>query len=283
MISNILVLTDFSYDAYNALFYATQLYKHQKCTFHILHAYDLNSDFKEEFKSSGKTDLMHFIDNRVTECLQETQYKIIRDTEKNALHNFITVSKNNSLENAVNYYISQNNIDLIAIGTKGKTGALDIFFGSNTIKMVKNKIGCPLLCIPKQIDYRPISQIGYITSLNHSPNQKTLKTVKSLASFYEAVLHLVHVSEDSPINTNQKNNKVLLEKDFKNTCLKYHNIPREKSIAKTVAKFAEKIGISILVISYYPHYFLDKLFREPVALDLSFYTETPLLILPIQE
>lgn len=284
MIRNILVPTDFSNDAYNALFYATQLYKHQKCTFHILHAYDNQSHFKEEFKGARRNKkLQDFLSDRTVESLKETYHKIIADTEKNMLHEFITVPKNDSLEKAVKAYMVQNTIDLMVMGTKGRTWAVDIFLGGNTIQMVKSKIDCPLLCIPKQLDYRPISQLGYITSFKHSLEKFSLSIVRSLASYHEASLHIVHVCDDDAINTSQEKNKALLGKYFKDTCLRFHSIPCEKSKAKTVAKFSKLQEIDLLAMCYYPHYFLDKLFREPVVQDLSFYTEIPLLILPTEE
>jgi len=284
MVRNILVPTDFSHDAYNALFYATQLYKHQKCTFHILHAYDGQSHFKAEFKGGRRTKkLQEFLSDRTAECLRETYHKIIGDTEKNTLHEFITVPKNDALEKATKDYLVQNTIDLIAMGTKGRTGAVEIYLGGNTIQMVKSKIDCPILCIPKQIDFRPIAQLGYITSFKHPLEKFSLSIVKSLASYYEASLHIIHVCDDDTINTSQEKNKKLLGAYFEDSCLRFHTIACEKSKAKTVAKFAKKHELDVLAMCYYPHYFLEKLFREPVVLDLSIYTEIPLLILPTQE
>jgi hypothetical protein len=133
------------------------------------------------------------------------------------------------------------------------------------------------------LDYRPISQLGYITSFKHSLEKFSLSIVKSLASYHEASLHIIHVCDDDAINTSQEKNKALLGKYFEDTCLRFHTIPYEKSKAKTVAEFAKAQKIDLLALCYYPHYFLDKLFREPVVQDLSFYTEIPLLILPSQE
>ena len=284
MIRNILVPTDFSNDAYNALFYATQLYKNQKCTFHILHAYDRKSHFKEEFRSGKATKkLQEFLSDRTAECLRETYHKIMGDTDKNPLHQFISVPKNDSLEKAVKGYMALNPIDLIVMGTKGRTGAMDIFLGSNTIQMVKSKIDCPVLCIPKQIDYHPISQLGYITSFKHSLDKFTLSIVKSLSVSCEAALHIVHICDNENRSSSQEKNKAYLSDYFKDTCLRFHTIPYKRSKAKTVAEFAKTHQIDLMAMCYYPHFFLEKLFREPVILDLSIYTEIPLLILPSLE
>lgn len=280
----ILVPTDFSNDAYNALFYATQLYKYQQCTFHILHTYDRQSPFKEEYKR-GKTTktLKEFMAVRAAENLQATYHRIIGDTEKNTLHDFVKIPMKGPLEKALKNYLTLNPIGLVVMGTKGRTGATNIFFGGNTIQIIKSKIDCPLLCIPKQIDYRPISQLGYITSLKHVLEKYSLSIVKSLVAQHEAALHIVHIDEDESLNKSQEKNKTLLSAYFKNACLYFHTIPFNRSKAKTLAKFAKAHELDILAMCYYRHYFLTKLLREPVVLDLSFYAETPLLLLPTQE
>lgn len=284
MIHNILVLTDFSNDAYNALYYATQLYENQGCKFHILHSYDRQSNFKEDYNSETTTkSLVEFIGNRTEACLRETYHKITADTEKNPLHQFVTVLMNNSLEMAVKSYIIRNSIDLIVMGTKGRTGALDILFGGNTIHMVKSKIYCPLLCIPNQIDYRPISQMGYITSFRHNLDKSSLKIVKSLASNHEAALHIVRIDDGDLMNESQEKNKADLGTYFEDNSVRFHTVACNASKSKAVVQFAKAHEIDLLVMYYYPHFFLDKLFREPVLINLSFYTEIPLLILPYQE
>ena len=284
MTLNILVPTDFSNDAYNALHYATQLYKHQKCVFHILHAYDHQSHFKEDFRTSGTTkNLENFLNDRTNECLLETYHKIIADTEKNSFHQFATVSKNDSFDKAVKDYMAHHKIDLVVMGTKGETGAADIFVGGNTIQMVKRKLHCPILCIPKQLDYRPIFHLGYITSFKHSHEQVSLSILKSLASYHAASLHIIHICDTDTVVASQEKNKAELSRYFKAISVHFHTIPFEKSKAKTLGKFAKSEKLDVLAMCYYPHYFLDKLFREPVVLDLSIYTEIPLLVLPSQE
>lgn len=284
MTKSILAPTDFSHDAYNALFYATQLFNHQKCTFHILHVYDRQSHFRKEYagRKSGKT-LLQFLSDKTAECVREIYHRIITDTEKNPLHTFITITKSGYLEKEVKDYVAQNQIDLVVMGNKGRTGAKEIFLGGNTIEIVKSGIACPVLCIPKEIDFKTISQIAYITDYEHTLGNRTLDIIKSLALIYEASLHILHVGDDGRINPSQEKNKEFLTEYFDDTCLHFHTSPFEKSKAETVAQFVKEHEIDLLTMVYYKHYLLDKLFREPVVLDLSFYLEIPLLVIPDQD
>ncbi|MEO9892339.1 universal stress protein [Aurantibacter sp.] len=278
---NILVPTDFSNDSYNALYYATRLYKNQNCTFHIMHAYNSNTQFKEEYYGLNKSDnIDDFLKRRTAECLLETYHRIVLDTEQNSLHKFNTVSTNKPLDKAIKSYVTKNKIELVVMGSKGATGALNIFIGGNTIKIVKSNIACPILCIPKQIDFIPISKVGYITSFKHSIEKKSLSILHSLITEHKATLNAIHICDDENMNAFQEENKELLIEYFQDCIPRFHVLPYDKTKAQTISNFAQDQELSLLAMCYYQHTFLDSIFREPVVLDLSIYTEIPLLILP---
>ena len=278
---NILVLTDFSNDAYNALFYATQLYREKECSFHIMHVYDRHSYLKKEYAVyQGDKSLRQFLSDRTDECLKQTMHRIISDTENNPLHKFTTLKIYDSFTKGVRTYSKNNPVDLLVMGNKGRTGAKEIFFGGNSIQIVKSKISCPILCVPKEIDFKAISHLLFITDYKHTLTNDAVWLIKSLAETNKATLHLLHVGEEDKETAAQKENRASLTSFFSSINLQFHDIARSKSKAKTIANYVEAHQIDLLAMSYYPHYLLTKLFREPVVMDLSIYLEKPLLILP---
>jgi len=278
---NILVPTDFSNDAYNALFYAAKLYRDKKCQFHIIHVCNRQSHLKAEYSIyKGEKSLKQFLCDRTDECLKETRHRIIADTDGNPLHKYTIVRIYDEFIKGVKTYMRNNPVDLLVMGNKGRTGAKEIFLGGNTIQMLKSKISCPLLCIPKEIEYKTISRMVYITDYKHAFNQRALKLIKSIAKTNAAILHILHVGDVDKQTDDQSNNKASLARFFSNTDIRFHNITRSKSIAKTVANYVETHQIDLLGMIYYPHYLLTNIFREPVVMDLSIYIEKPLLVLP---
>lgn len=281
---NILVLTDFSNDAYNALFYVAQLYRDKQCNFHIMHVYDRYADAKKEYAIyQGEKSLKQFLSDKTNECLKETRHRIIGDTENNPLHTYTIIPIYDTLIKGVKSYIRNNAVDLLVMGNKGRSGAKEIFYGGNTIQMVKSKISCPLLCIPKEIDFKTASQIGYITDYKHPLTNNNLWILKSLSLQSKAILHVIHVGESDKETAEQENNKAALTHFFEGAKLQFHDIARSKSKAKTIADYVASHQIDLLAMTYYPHYLLTKLFREPVVMDLSIYLDKPLLVLPDQE
>ena len=68
-------------------------------------------------------------------------------TNLNANHDFEIILSADDLEDAMNMAIAKHHIDVVVMGTKGATGAKEIFFGSNTVRMIKKTKQCPLLIV----------------------------------------------------------------------------------------------------------------------------------------
>ncbi len=147
---NILIPTDFSNNAYNALYYATRLFKNEPCKFYILNTFDaephiITSRIESDKESSTYKDLK----NQSQERLTETFHSIVRDTE-DFDHTFETVVSSKELLEALKESIKSKNIDLIVMGTKGATGAKGFFIGSNTSNTIQKIKDCPVLAVPDE-------------------------------------------------------------------------------------------------------------------------------------
>ncbi|MGB3149426.1 MAG: universal stress protein, partial [Maribacter sp.] len=152
---NILVATDFSNNAYCALFYAAKLLATEPCTFHLLNVFNENTPLhgRKPKLFGGKK---HFEELRTAskEKLTSTSHRIVMDNE-NPKHKFKKISKKGVVSKVIAKLIDENQIDLVVMGNKGLTEAADIFFGSNTIKTVEQIKKCSILAIPGQIDFTP--------------------------------------------------------------------------------------------------------------------------------
>ncbi|MEL6918828.1 MAG: universal stress protein, partial [Bacteroidota bacterium] len=91
---NILVPTDFSNEAYNALFYATQMLASKACTFHILNSYTETTPLRSRriAKREGKA-LIRQLSDESMEGLRSTCHRIKLDTHTTH-HQFHIISRN---------------------------------------------------------------------------------------------------------------------------------------------------------------------------------------------
>lgn len=276
---NIAVLTDFSNEAYNALHYATQLYRDKTATFFLVHQYDRFSPLKCDYEGPNqKASLMHYLRKTALDCLEATKHRIILDTDNNKNHQFKLAAFDADLVGGTKNYIKQKNIDLLVMGNKGQTSSNEIFFGGNTMAVIKSQLGCPLLCIPKQMEFKPIRNLGYTTDFRHPVDEDALQRAKELAQISKAQMHIVHVSEEDELEPFQWKNKVYLQEFFAGIPINTHTLSYKKSKAETIAHFVGKNAIDLLVLNQYPHSVLSKIVREPVVLDLGIYLNIPFLI-----
>lgn len=280
---NILVATDFSNDAYCALFYATKLLASQDSTFYILNVYDeLTPLRREKTKLFGSKNLLKKIEAESQEKLTETLHKIVLDTD-NPKHRFQAMSKKGNLPKVITETIDELKIDLVVMGNKGNTGAKEIFLGGNTIQTVKAITKCPILTIPKEIDYKPPKEIAFVTDLKKGCSKKTMAPLLFLAALTNASLRVMHINEEEVLSPEQESRRKLLTLSLVEVNHSFHWMQEFSSKALVIDSFLEKLHIDMLAMVYHKRSLFERLVREPVIKDVSMYSEIPFLVIPYAE
>lgn len=282
-IKKILVATDFSDEAYNALFYATQIWANQACTFYILNAYDEATPLTGTHKVPllGKKKLEK-LQPESMEALTKTSHRITLDTG-NERHTYKTISEQGTLATVIPKTVKDLSIDLVVMGNKGKTGAKEIFMGSNTLKVAGSIDQCPLLAIPKGIDYKPKNNIAFVTDYKKGCNTKTLAPLLAVAAITKAPINVMHIASEEKLSSEQTSHQKLLELCLKDVDHSFYQVLEFDDKAKVIDSFIETHNISMLAMVYMKRSFMERLLREPVIKDISLYAKSPFLILPVIE
>eukprot|EP01089_Gocevia_fonbrunei_P012491 TRINITY_DN2975_c0_g1_i3.p1 TRINITY_DN2975_c0_g1~~TRINITY_DN2975_c0_g1_i3.p1 ORF type:complete len:282 (-),score=40.65 TRINITY_DN2975_c0_g1_i3:954-1799(-) len=279
---NILVATDFSNNAYCALFYVTKLLASEKCTFYILNTYsELTMAPGKKLPILNIKKHLKEMESESKEKLTHTKHKIVLDNE-NPLHTFNTISQKGDLVNIIAQQIGELKIHLVTMGNKGLTEATDVFFGSNTIRVADN-LKCPLLAIPGEMDFHPIKEIAFVTDLRKDCGQKTIDQLLYFASLSKASIRVVHVQEQHILNKTQEENRKKLEDGLSHVGHSFQWIKNFDDKAKVIDIFLEKLKVDLFAMVHEKRNLFEKLTREPVVKDLSMYSDIPFLILPSQE
>ena len=279
-INKILVATDFSNEAYNALLYSTRLFAKQECEFYILNVYDRYTPIQKKAKHE-KVDMAKIekLKEESVEGLTKTFHKINLD-DSNDLHRFKTISKRGSLNQVVTETTETLKIDLVVMGNKGQTGAKEIFMGNNTLKVINSMEECPLLAVPKEVAYIPIKEIAFITDFKKGCNLNTLNPLLLILKLLNAHLKIVHLREEEILNALQESNRKLLEVSLKGIGHSFEAIYEFSSKANAMYSFIKNREITLFSFVYSKKGFLKRLLQEPVIKDLSIYSNVPFLVLP---
>lgn len=277
----ILIPTDFSNNAWNAICYAMQLFRNQECLFYLLNTYTPvipSSRFMAPMVNGVR------IEDAVRASSENGLIKTvgrIRMAFNNPRHSFETISSFNLLADEVKDVVDSFNIDLIVTGTKGASGMDEVFMGSNTVRIIKNTKKCPILAIPQHFDYESPSEIAFATDFNRFYSQSELIPLIDMAKSFEATIRIVHVQyEIKALTELQQFNLDMLRKYFTGLEHYVHTVSELNSVSQTLEVFSKELDIHLLAMLHYQHSYMEKMTREPIVKRTAFHTQIPLLVIP---
>lgn len=278
----IVLPTDFSDNAWNAIFTAVKLYADIECQFFILHAYEPNALNKVGRKGQQRLGIIY--DSLSKYSAQELK-KVTAYLNKNLTnpnHSFKTVSKSGSLEEAILKIVSTENIDLIVMGTQGATGAKEIFMGSNTVKVLRKVKKYPVLVVPSGYNFQILKTLVFPTDFSRTYQKFELLPITELAKLWKANIQILHVAIEFVLNETQKANRNILDDRLSTLNYSFKNIEFEGNISKSVEKYLSETEAELMAMIRYHHTFWEKVIGEPVVKKIAFHSTLPVLMLPEQ-
>lgn len=277
---NILIPTDFSDNAYKAIFYAIRLLKDENCTFHLLHTYT-PAIYQSEYllHSPGQLGLGDIYRTDSETKLEELKQKVISQFN-NPQHIFKTYSAFSVLMDAIDELVESKKIDLIIMGTQGATGAKEIFLGSSTVHTIK-RAKCPVLAIPFDFNIEMPKKILFPTDYEIEYNFALIKQVLFIAKVHKSTLDIMHVRSGYELSEEQKKNKIKLDHLLAETKHKFHELP-DQGIIEAINSIQVELNHQMLVMVKNKHSFLENLFLKPVINQIGFHSNIPFMVLPYQ-
>ena len=219
---NILLPTDFSENSINAIEYASQLFKDIPCKFYLLNVFKIPYLANEELMDQNVAQLAAFEEEMHDTSKQEMQ-KLLEWIPKNKKHEFNTISDYNLFNLAVHQVVDEKNIELIIMGTKGATGAKEIFMGSNTGDVIIRS-SCNVIAVPENQTYKPPKEIVFPTDFQIDYDFEDLAPLISLAEMNNTMIRIVHFSEKADLDETQEQNKRKLSSFLVNIKHKYYTL-----------------------------------------------------------
>ncbi|MGB3344216.1 MAG: universal stress protein [Aequorivita sp.] len=275
---NILLPTDFSQNASNAIEYAIQLFKDEDCTFHLLNTFTPVAYNVATLADSYSTMMIEEITRQNSESGLLEIEKELKKKFKNPKHTFQVLSSFNLLIPEIKAVIKERNIDLIVMGTKGATGAKEVFLGTNTMFTIK-KVKCAVIAVPENFTYEDPKEILFPTDFKFSMKNKYLKLLKSICTRHISRLNILNVYLGEPLDSSQKKTKEQFEDFFKNNAHLFHTA-EYVDLTEAVTQFQIKYKANFLVMVNNKHSFFENLFFKQVIKKMVYHTNVPFMVIP---
>lgn len=274
----VILPTDFSDNAYNAIQYALNLYKEKECAFYLLHTYT-PAIYHSEYMlhSPGQIGLGDLYQTDTMTQLEELRDHINREY-KNPKHTFFLHSAFNTLVDEILDTIENEKADLVIMGTQGATGAKEILIGTNSVHVIK-KATCPIILVPSSFEYEKPKEILFPTDYEVDYRQEHLKELVEIARDNISRIEMLHVSQGLDLNEEQLTNKKKLDAILTNVAHLFHDLPQQQIIT-AINNFQLKMRKNLLVMIQNKHTFLERLFIEPVIKKIGFHVTIPFMVIP---
>ncbi len=266
----ILVPTDFSENAGNALNYAIELAKKENAEIILLHVY-------HPTLVAPYLDVMPDVDaimeeERWLNKLRSLQTKIEHAGE-------IESSIVARLDLAVDGIVSEaedRNVDLIVMGTRGVNGLKEIFLGSNTAR-VAERAHCPVIAVPEGASYQHLKKIAYACNYRQIDIEAIQKLVE-MARPLNAQVNILHVYNPDSTHAKEEMERFIREAEKQ---LIYENLSYEliegEDIEERLEQYLETEAADLLVLSTHERNLRDKLFGNSITQKLVYHSKVPVM------
>lgn len=275
---HIIIPTDFSENAYNAITYAMQLFKDAETKFYLLHAISAPI-FQVEFSVQGKSEVGQG-DPDQEEVLAQLNELVARLQEefKNPKHSFETRAPFISLIDAILILSKKEKADLVIMGTQGVTNAKEIIFGTNATQVIK-RTNCPVIAVPSGFEYDPPKTILFPTDYEIEYDKDQMHQLLEIAKKHESRIDVLHISSGSALNEEALQNKQKLKDLLSQTDLIFNDLPKQE-VLEGINQFQNEKAIDLLVMVRNKRTFFERLFVAPIIKKIGFFIDIPFMVIP---
>lgn len=268
----ILVASDFSKSAANAMAYAVELAKvlHREiCVIHAIHPTEginnstYNAIFIESYYANKRQALKEWADDFTDQ-----------DTD-NPVH-ITTLCDIGFLKNVITRYVEQHDVELLVMGITGSTGITGIV-GSNASMMV-TKVKTPTLIIPLESKFRKAPMITLATDFDTRLSAEDVNALNEMVkAFGPAKMQVLYVAE-KPDEKSVQTGESKLKDLVKHTELEFNYISNSSAL-NGIINFIESHETDMLCLVKHHHNIVYRLFTRSTVNQVMNKTVKAILVL----
>lgn len=269
----ILVPTDFSESAKNAINYAAELAKLSKAKLILFHAFHI---------PAVPTDVPYVMP--IGEIEKDNLEKL-KKIKKNILHkyndelNIDCETKFGFAVDEINEMIKGKKIDLVVMGMHGGGYLSEKLIGSITTSLIR-KAKCPVLAINENVKFKKIKKIVLASDYSKIQNKSIMDPLKEFVNLFKSQLFILNVAPElEEVSSGRKTvGGTTLKNSLESVNHSFHFI-RNENIVDGINEFADENKADLIVMIPHKHSFLETIFEERNTKRMAFHTHIPLLAL----
>jgi nucleotide-binding universal stress UspA family protein len=269
----ILVATDFSNAAHNAVVYAAQLANAFNARLILFSAYEQARVPVSEIPVLT----MEEMEVRVQRQLEdEKQFLELPDKL-----NIETISRQGYAARCILEVVDEQQAEIVVAGMKNEDVFIRQVFGS-TVTALAQKLSVPLLVVPEDAMFFNITSIAlaYEGDIAPDSNPHLLDILREIGERFHSRLYLVRVAQNKFQATYEMLNRPFRLNRMVRTLDPQYKCIAGNDIAKFLHNYVSNYNISLLALLPHKHSSFEKWFIKSTTRTMIFESPVPLLIVP---
>jgi nucleotide-binding universal stress UspA family protein len=268
----IIIPTDFSSGASNAVNYAVALAKDTGSSILLFHAYQIpiavtevpvvmiSDEEMRKSAQSGLNDLKAGIEHITAGSV--TIYTEARLGD--------TIDELEALCNHIKPFA-------VVMGSKGLSSMEQALFGSTTLKAIRH-ITCPVITVPENKEYGDgIKKIGFACDFKEVVKTTPVSFIKEVVKQFNAELHILNVDHHHKHFKAETPEESLLLHTMLEDLNPVYDFIEHADIEDGINDFAEKNNLDLIIAIPKKHKLLEGLFRSSSSKQLIFQSKVPVM------
>lgn len=267
----LIVATDFSTEANNALKYAAALAQHIRARIILFNSYQLPEQTdpteisKEEIDRQLQSN-QEYLEDVAFKVSQ--QYNIPVDSWSNLTY----------VAEGLDELVQRSNAALVVMGM-WKNAQEDSLFG-NTTTFVISQASYPVLVVPDRLSFRRIGKILFSWDPGSRIDPSRLKLLKDFATGFDAQVQVFHVKQELELaGSSSGQEKMALEEFLQGVQYSFRNM-EEEEVLEGIDRGIQEYGADLLVMVPHKPAYGEDFFYESSTREMALRTKVPLLTLP---
>lgn len=281
---NILIPTDFSPAAWNAVQYALLLFADSECIFYFLNAYTPEIHSNRLMAGNVPDTTRDCSAKKASEKGLRKTINRIKKEYKNPLHRYTSISSFSMLIDEVKEVVEEKHIGFIIMSASGGADNESIFLGRNTVRILNHVDTCPVMVIPPRAVFENLHSISVVSEFNNLFKGEELSPVLALARYFNSTVQIACIQNATPQlkELHQINHEIIAEK-MGSIYHNFYKLDTEISLTYTLKSYIDQANCQLLVMSNNTNSYLRNLCHDYIVGRSTFCCHVPLLSLQLSK
>ena len=166
----------------------------------------------------------------------------------------------------------------IVMGSRGVTGTGRFFLGSNSLAVI-DKLSSPVFIIPPGAKFKGFKKVGLASDFKEVVDRTPVVPIRTLVNFFNAELHVLNVDHERKHFKPETPQEALNLDMLLSGMNPVYDYIENKDINEGINDFAEKNNLDLVITLPHKRSFLERVFEKSLTRELLHQTNVPVMCL----